>query len=121
MTIRALPLMPAALRAMAGAALLVLAASHGAAADDAIKVDIAINNHRFQPAEPKVPAGKPITLVVHNLDKTPEEFESKVLKVEKIVTGLGTITLHLRPLKAGRYPFFGEYHEKTAQGALIVE
>jgi hypothetical protein len=24
------------------------------------------------------------------------------------------------PLKPGRYPFFGEFHEQTAQGALVV-
>jgi plastocyanin len=109
------------LGAVAGAFLILFAAGYNAGAAEAVKVEISIKNHRFEPAEPTVPAGKAITLIVHNRDATPEEFESHDLKVEKVVTGKGTITLHLRPLKAGRYRFFGEYHEKTAQGALIVK
>ncbi|MEO8161208.1 MAG: cupredoxin domain-containing protein [Arenimonas sp.] len=28
--------------------------------------------------------------------------------------------IFLGPLKPGRYPFFGEFHMQTAQGALIA-
>jgi hypothetical protein len=37
---------------------------------------LVIKNHRFEPAEQKVPSGQRIKLVVHNRDSTPEEFES---------------------------------------------
>lgn len=84
-------------------------------------LEVSIKDHRFQPAEVRAPAAKPITLVVKNLDSTPEEFESKVLRVEKIVAGKSAVTLHIRPLDAGRYRFFGDYHEDTAQGYLVVE
>ena len=50
-----------------------------------------------------------------------EEFDSNSLRTEKIVTKHGTITIKLKPLAAGRYPFQGEYHAKTAQGMLVVE
>jgi plastocyanin len=84
-------------------------------------LSVSIKDHRFSPAEIRAPANTAVTLVVKNLDATPEEFESKHLRVEKVVAGGGSITLHLRPLSPGRYRFFGDYHEDTAEGFLIVE
>ena len=40
-------------------------------------VTITIKNHRFTPAEVKVPANKRIQITVVNDDPTPEEFESQ--------------------------------------------
>jgi hypothetical protein len=31
------------------------------------------------------------------------------------------LTIKLKPLTAGKYPFRGEFHDATAQGVLIVE
>jgi plastocyanin len=90
-------------------------------ADDAQSVTITLKDHRFEPAEIKVAAGKPTVLVIRNEDQTPEEFESSALKVEKVVAGGQEITVRLRPLAAGRYEFVGEYHEDTAKGAVIAE
>jgi plastocyanin len=98
-----------------------LAAGYGAIAADEVSLQLSIKDHRFEPAELHAPAGKPIVIVLKNLDATPEEFESKALKVEKVVAGNSEITLRILPLKAGRYRFEGEYHEDTAKGALIVE
>ncbi len=74
----------------------------------------------FVPAEAKVPANRPIIITLTNEDDTPEEFESTVLKIEKIVAPKSTIKLRVRGLAPARYEFFGEYNE-TAKGALIVE
>ena len=82
---------------------------------------LTIRNHRFEPAELKVPAGQKIKLVVHNADATPEEFESHALNREKVIQPGAKANLFVGPLKPGRYPFFGEFHEKTAQGALVAE
>jgi hypothetical protein len=60
---------------------------------EAVTARTAIKEHRFQPAEIRVPANTPITLVVRNLDPPPEEFESKTLRVEKIVAGKSEITI----------------------------
>ena len=79
---------------------------------------IVIKEHRFQPAELTVPAGKRIKLVIDNQDGTPEEFESHELRVEKIIPGGTKGTVSVGPLKPGTYPFFGEFHEATAQGKL---
>ena len=88
---------------------------------DAQSFTVTIKNHKFSPSELKVPAGKRITVTVVNDDPTPEEFESHELNREKIVTGKGTITVSIGPLKPGRYPFFGEFHMDTAQGALTAK
>jgi len=102
---------------LAGAAM--LACSNAIAQEAALS--LTIKDHRFSPAELHAPANTPITITVKNDDPTPEEFESKPLKVEKIVAGGETITVKVRPLDKGRYRFFGDYHEKTAEGYLIVE
>lgn len=91
-----------------------------ALADDPIKLDIAIKDHRFEPAELHLPAGKPALLTVHNDDPTAEEFESSALKVEKVVPGSSAVTIRLRPLGPGRFPFMGEYHADTAQGVIVA-
>ena len=44
-------------------------------------VTITIKNHRFTPSEVKVPANKRIQVNVVNDDPTPEEFESREMKV----------------------------------------
>jgi hypothetical protein len=82
---------------------------------------IVIKEHRFQPAELSVPSGKRIKLVIHNQDGTPEEFESHELRVEKIIPGGTKGVVSVGPLKPGTYPFFGDFHEATAQGKLHAE
>ena len=90
-------------------------------AQEAITLQISIKNHRFSPSELKAPANSPVTLAVRNLDPTPEEFESRTLRVEKVVAGNSEITIQLRPLSPGRYRFYGDFNQATAQGALIAE
>ncbi len=85
------------------------------------EISLVIKNHRFEPAELKVPAGQRIKLIVHNQDSTAEEFESHDLNREKIVPPGAKATVFVGPLKTGRYAFFGEYHEATAKGVLIAE
>ncbi|HXZ93083.1 MAG TPA: cupredoxin domain-containing protein [Burkholderiales bacterium] len=79
---------------------------------------ITIKEHRFEPAELTVPAGKRIKLVIDNRDATPEEFESHEMRIEKVIPGRTKGTVSVGPLKPGTYPFFGEFHEATAQGKL---
>ncbi len=92
-----------------------------AVADDTAEVSVTLKDHRFSPAEPTAPAGKPIVIEVTNLDSTPAEFESKPLRFEKAVPSGGKVKLQVRPLTPGRYRFFDDYHEATAQGFLVVQ
>ena len=85
------------------------------------EITLTIKNHRFEPSEVRVPANKKIKLLVHNQDASAEEFESHSLNREKVIPGNSKATIYIGPLKAGRYPFVGEFHEKTAQGVVIAE
>jgi hypothetical protein len=46
------------------------------------------------------------------------EFESKLLKVEKVIAAAQS---RLKAQTKGSGKFFGEYNEKIAQGVLIAE
>ncbi|MFA6265839.1 MAG: cupredoxin domain-containing protein [Pseudolabrys sp.] len=100
------------------AALVALAPAAAQAADD---FTLTIKDNKFSPTELKVPANKRVTITVVNSDPTPEEFESSVLKVEKIIPGNAKATVRIGPLKPGRYDFVGEFHEDTAKGVVIAE
>jgi len=82
---------------------------------------LTIRDHKFDPPEVKVPAGQKVKLVVDNQDPSAEEFESRELKREKVIPGKSKATILIGPLKPGRYPFVGEFNEKTAKGAVIAE
>jgi plastocyanin len=84
-------------------------------------VSLIIEAHQFQPAEIRVAAGQKIRIVVENKDATPEEFESKKLRAEKVIPGKSKGIVMVGPLKPGSYPFYGEFNEKTAKGVLIAE
>lgn len=82
---------------------------------------LTIKNHRFEPSELTVPAGQKIQLIVDNQDATPEEFESYELQREKVIPGGSQAKLWVGPLSPGEYPFFGDFHQETAQGRLLVK
>ncbi len=102
-------------------ALLLAAAPLLAWAADVPEFHLAIENHRYQPEELRVPAGVKFKLIVTNKDSTPEEFESIDLKREKIIMPNGKITVFIGPLDVGSYKFFGDFHQDTAQGRMIAE
>ena len=85
------------------------------------EVAITIKEHKFLPAEIRVPAGQKVKLVIENLDATPEEFESAELNREKIIAPKSKATIYIGPLKPGKYPFFGEFNQSTARGVVIAE
>lgn len=88
---------------------------------DETALQLTLKDHKFTAAETDAPAGKALTIVVTNQDGTPAEFESKALRVEKIVPAGGTVSLRVRALAAGRYQFFDDYHEETTFGFLNVK
>ena len=90
-------------------------------AEDAVYVDIYIKDHKFSPSVIELPEGKKIIITVHNQDATIEEFESIELKREKIVLGNSETRIILAPLKPGEYKFFGDFHQDTAQGKIVVK
>jgi plastocyanin len=101
------------------ASVIALLVSTGVARADEFALNI--KDHRFTPAELQVPAGKEFTLTVTNEDATAEEFESEDFNAEKVIAGHQSVVIRMEPLDAGRYEFFGEYHEDTAKGALVAK
>ena len=88
---------------------------------DADSFSLTIKDHRFSPTTLEIPAGRKVTLVVSNLDPTPEEFESIELHREKVVAGGSQVTIHVGPLQPGRYPFFGDFNPTSARGEIIAK
>lgn len=99
----------------------LMLAPFAAKAQSAEEITITLKDHKFVPAEVKAPANKRLTITVINEDPTPEEFESKSMKFEKVIGGKQKGVVRVSPLKPGKYEFFGEYHEDTAKGTLIAE
>jgi heme/copper-type cytochrome/quinol oxidase subunit 2 len=91
-----------------------------AQAQEAIEVRVSYSNGQFQPSEVRAPADKPITFKVKNLDGKAMEFESKSLRVEKVVAANSEGVINVRALKPGRYEFYDDFNEK-ARGALTVQ
>jgi Cupredoxin-like domain len=89
-------------------------------AQQATEVQVSYSNGQFQPSELRAPADKPITVRVKNLDAKAMEFESKSLRVEKVVAARSEGVINVRALKPGRYEFYDDFNEK-ARGALVVQ
>jgi hypothetical protein len=102
-------------------ALLPLAATTATNAQGATEIQLSYKDKKFDPAEISAPANTPIIIKLKNLDAKAMEFESKTLKVEKVVAGASDATVNVRAQKPGRYEFFDEYNEKVARGALVVK
>ncbi|HLL27262.1 MAG TPA: cupredoxin domain-containing protein [Xanthobacteraceae bacterium] len=99
----------------------LLAAAGTARADETVSLTITLRDHRFDPAELRAPANTRIQLKVINEDPVSEEFDSRALKVEKVIAGKSEGIVRISSLAPGRYEFIGEYHEDTAKGVLIAE
>ena len=93
----------------------------GARAQQATEIQLSYKDKKFDPAEISAPANTPIVIKFKNLDAKAMEFESKTLKVEKVVAGSSDAVINVRAQKPGRYEFFDEYNEKVARGALVVK
>jgi len=102
-------------------ALLSVAATRAPTAQSATEIQVSYMDKKFTPAEISAPANTPIVVKLKNLDANAMEFESKTLKVEKVVAGSSDATINVRAQKPGRYEFFDEYNEKVARGALVVK
>lgn len=103
------------------AATFLMSLSLGAFAAGEPEFKLTIENHKFSPDRIEVPVGKKVKLIVENKDATPEEFESDKLKIEKVIPGKSKATIFVGPLKAGEYPFAGEFNEKTAKGVIVAK
>ena len=99
--------------------LCIMLMDHTAEAQQALT--LTLEQHRFSPAEIRVPANAPFVLTIVNKDKEDEEFEVSALRLEKIIPGGKTLQLKMPALKPGSYEFVGDFHENTAKGRIVAE
>jgi hypothetical protein len=106
-----------ALAAVCAIAMLQVSPSY---AQQATEVRVTYSKGQFQPSELSAPPDKPIAVRVKNLDAKAMEFESKSLRVEKVVAANSEGVINVRALKPGRYEFYDDFNEK-ARGVLTVQ
>jgi hypothetical protein len=107
-------------RGLLGVVVTGLAFGPARAEQYAATIEIVIKDKKFDPAEPKAPADKRIVIHLVNRDGAAMEFESKALKVEKVIAANSEGILRVGPLKSGRYEFFDDFNQAN-RGTLIVE
>jgi len=90
-----------------------------ARADEPLQLEF--RDHRFVPDRLVAPAHVKFVIAVKNSDNTADEFESTQLNREKLVPPGQTVKVFLGPLEPGTYKFFGDFHQDTAQGVLVVQ
>jgi|SRR5579864_5421414 len=91
-----------------------------AVGQQASEVHVTYANGQFQPSEVHAPANSPVVFRVKNLDAKAMEFESKSLRVEKVVAAKSDGVINVRALSPGRYEFYDDFND-TARGALTVQ
>ena len=106
--------------ALAALCAVVMLPTSPSQAQQAVEIQVTYSSGRFQPSEVRAPADKPVTFRVKNLDAKAMEFESKSLRVEKVVAANSEGVINVRALKPGRYEFYDDFNEK-ARGALTVQ
>ena len=106
--------------ALAAVCAIAMLPAHTSQAQQATEIQVTYSRGQFQPSQLSAPADKPITFRVKNLDAKAMEFESKSLRVEKVVAANSEGVINVRALKPGRYEFYDDFNEK-ARGALTVQ
>jgi plastocyanin len=85
------------------------------------EIQISYKDKAFTPAEVSIPANTAVTFKVKNLSDKAMEFESKPLKIEKVIAAKSEAIINVRPQKAGQYKFVDEFNEDVAIGKVIVK
>src|SRR5262249_44967838 len=110
---------------MRALAALLLATAFAAAppavrAADPKPIALTIERERFHPAEIKDKAGEPFVLAITNKSTKAAEFESKDLRVEKVVPAGKTVNVKVRALTPGTYQFMDDFN-KQVTGRIVAE
>jgi len=98
---------------------MVMSTASAWAAEELPVYQLVVRDGAFEPATLEVPAGKRFKLEITNAGKGPMEFESRELRVEKVLTGGAKSYVVINGLKPGRYPFFDDFHPDT-KGEIVA-
>jgi hypothetical protein len=100
-------------------ALLAVAAAPSQA-EDMPTFKIEMKDGVISPLRIEVPANKPFKLEIHNIGKTPTEFESIELNREKVLAPQSQSFIVFRKLSPGEYTFFDDFHPEAPKALLVA-
>jgi hypothetical protein len=104
------------------AALLIVGALPGVApAQELHTVTVTIRQGRLDPETLEVPASTRFKIVIRNAGPGPAEFESRALRVEKVLAPGATSFVVVAPQKPGVYDMFDEFHPDAGKGRIVVK
>jgi hypothetical protein len=96
-------------------------AATAAHAEDETVLRIEFQDGKVMPARIEAPAKTRLKLDLVNLGDTPAEFESKPLRLERVLAPKGHGTLIIRTLDPGEYEFFDDFHPDAAPATIVVK
>jgi hypothetical protein len=102
-----------------GASLLIAAGISRAEDDPVFRIEF--NDGKVTPQRLEVPAKRRFKLELHNVGKSPAEFESKELRKEKVLAPGASSPLVIRTLDPGEYEFFDDFHLDAPPAVLIAK
>lgn len=82
---------------------------------------IEFNDGAMSPLRLEVPANTRFRVNLTNKGKTPAEFESNELRLEKVLAAGSSSTLVIRTLDPGEYKFFDDFHPDAPQAVLVAK
>ncbi len=82
---------------------------------------IEFNDGVMTPSRIEVPANTRFKINLTNKGKTPAEFESNELRLEKVLAAGSSSTLVIRTLDPGEYKFFDDFHPEAPQAVLVAK
>ena len=82
---------------------------------------IEFNDGVMAPLRLEVPANTRFRINLTNKGKTPAEFESNELRLEKVLAAGSSSTLVIRTLDPGEYKFFDDFHPEAPQAVLVAK
>ena len=97
-----------------------MAVSSVSAADEPVFA-IEFNDGTMTPLRLEVPANTRFRINLTNKGKTPAEFESNELRLEKVLAANSASTLVIRTLDPGEYKFFDDFHPDAPQAVLVAK
>jgi hypothetical protein len=82
---------------------------------------IEFEDGKMTPLRLDVPANTRFKISLTNKGKTPAEFESNELRLEKVLAAGSASTLVIRTLDPGEYKFFDDFHPDAPQAVLVAK
>ncbi|MCP5163162.1 MAG: cupredoxin domain-containing protein [Hahellaceae bacterium] len=83
--------------------------------------DLELHNGQLTPARLEIPAQTRVKIKLRNTGHMPAEFESRRLRLEKVLAPGMTSFVVINPLNAGEFEFFDEFHLPEAKGLIVVQ